>query len=56
VAIVDPGATRTQMRTRAYPGEDPATVKSPEVVGQRIAALIGEDFETGARIRMENPA
>ncbi len=23
VAIVDPGATRTQMRARAYPGEDP---------------------------------
>ena len=56
VAIVDPGATRTQMRARAYPGEDPATVKSPDVVGERIAALVGEEFETGARIRMENPA
>ena len=56
VAILDPGATRTQMRARAYPGEDPATVKSPEVVGERIAALVGEDFETGTRIRMENPA
>jgi len=56
VAIVDPGATRTQMRARAYPGEDPASVKSPEVVGERIAALVGEGFETGTRIRMENPA
>lgn len=56
VAIVDPGATRTQMRARAYPGEDPESVKPPEVVAQRIVALVGEDFETGARIRVENPA
>lgn len=56
VAIVDPGATRTQMRARAYPGEDPGTVKPPEVVADRIAALLGQDFATGARIRVENPA
>jgi NAD(P)-dependent dehydrogenase (short-subunit alcohol dehydrogenase family) len=46
-AIVDPGATRTRMRERAYPGEDPASVKAPEVVADRIAALVAEDFETG---------
>jgi NAD(P)-dependent dehydrogenase (short-subunit alcohol dehydrogenase family) len=56
VAIVDPGATRTQMRARAYPGEDPSTVKAPEVVGERIAALAAEDFASGTRIRLENPA
>jgi NAD(P)-dependent dehydrogenase (short-subunit alcohol dehydrogenase family) len=56
VAIVDPGATRTQMRARAYPGEDPATVKAPEVVGDRIAALAAEDFASGTRIRLENAA
>ena len=33
VAIVNPGATRTAMRARAYPGEDPATLKPPEAVG-----------------------
>ncbi len=38
--IVDPGATRTVMRGRAFPGEDPATVKPPEDVGSRIAALV----------------
>ena len=32
VAIVDPGATRTDMRARAYPGEKPDSVKPPEVV------------------------
>jgi len=48
VALVDPGATRTTMRARAYPGEDPASVKDPQIVGDRIAALIMKDFETGA--------
>ena len=52
VAIVDPGATRTQMRAKAYPGEDPQTVKPPEDVAQRIAALLGEDFESGHRERI----
>ncbi|MDB5706619.1 MAG: oxidoreductase [Sphingomonas bacterium] len=46
-AIVDPGATRTKMRERAYPGEDPASVKAPEVVADRLVALLTEDFETG---------
>lgn len=54
VAIVDPGATRTQMRARAYPGEDPATVKPPETVAEQIAALVRDDFATGCRIRVEN--
>ncbi len=46
-AIVDPGATRTQMRAKAYPGEDPASVKAPEVVADRIAALAIEGFAPG---------
>jgi len=53
VAIVDPGATRTQMRARAYPGEDPQTVKPPETVAARIVALLAEDFATGHRERVE---
>ena len=53
VAIVDPGATRTDMRARAYPGEDPVTVKPPEVVADRIAALVSEDFPSGHRERVE---
>ncbi len=47
VAVIDPGATRTVMRERAYPGEDPASVKPPEVVAERIAALLAGDFESG---------
>ncbi|MCW4462926.1 SDR family NAD(P)-dependent oxidoreductase [Sphingomonas sp. BT-65] len=48
VALLNPGATRTRMRARAYPGETPESVKPPEVVADRIVALLGEDFETGA--------
>lgn len=53
VAIVDPGATRTEMRARAYPGEDPASVKPPEDVAARIAVLVNDGFETGHRERVE---
>lgn len=53
VAVIDPGATRTRMRERAYPGEDPASVKEPTVVADRIVALLGEDFTTGHRERVE---
>ncbi len=38
--IVDPGATRTAMRARAYPGEDPATVKPPEDAAALVLAAI----------------
>ena len=48
VALLNPGATRTKMRARAYPGEAPESVKPPEVVAEQIVALLGEDFETGA--------
>ena len=49
VAIVNPGATRTAMRARAYPGEDPASLKGPEVVADRLVALLGEDFASPYR-------
>lgn len=55
VAIVDPGATRTAMRARAYPGEDPQTVKLPEVVADRIVALVQEPFASPHRERVEAP-
>jgi NAD(P)-dependent dehydrogenase (short-subunit alcohol dehydrogenase family) len=49
VAIVNPGATRTAMRARAYPGEDPASVKAPQIVADRIVALLSRPFTTGHR-------
>ena len=54
VSIVDPGATRTQMRARAYPGEDPQTVKPPEAVAERIVELLAEDFPSPHRERIES--
>jgi len=53
IAIVDPGATRTSMRERAYPGEDPQTVKPPETVAQRITELLVEDFDKLHRERID---
>ena len=50
VAVVDPGATRTRMRARAFPGEDEATLKGPEVVAAAIVQALGEDFSSGSRI------
>ena len=55
VAIVSPGATRTAMRARAYPGEDPASVKPPEVVANRLVSLLGEQFASGWRESVNYP-
>lgn len=55
VAIVDPGGTATDMRAQAFPGEDPATLKSPDVVAADIVGLISGDFETGHRHVVEKP-
>jgi NAD(P)-dependent dehydrogenase (short-subunit alcohol dehydrogenase family) len=53
VTILDPGATRTQMRAKAFPGEDPADVKEPQVVAERLLALLGEERASGERVRVE---
>jgi short-subunit dehydrogenase len=51
-AIVDPGATATQMRARAFPGEDPSTLKGPEAVGAAVAEMLEKDFENGLRLEL----
>jgi len=53
VHIVNPGATRTKMRERAYPGEDPNTLKSPEVVAQHIVDRLTADVPTGEKVRVD---
>jgi len=55
VAMLDPGATRTQMRARAYPGEDPSTVKPPEDVAARLVSLLGKPYVTGHRETLNQP-
>lgn len=52
VAIVDPGATATTMRARAFPGEDPATLKAPTAVAEAITALLQRDFTSGERLEV----
>jgi len=53
VHIVDPGATRTRMRANAFPGEEPESVKPPEVVAHAIVDRITADAPTGERLRVE---
>jgi NAD(P)-dependent dehydrogenase (short-subunit alcohol dehydrogenase family) len=52
VAILDPGATATQMRARAFPGEDPGTLKPPSAVAHALVNLLRSDFETGERVEV----
>ena len=53
VHIIDPGATRTRMRALAFPGEEPESVKPPEVVAAAIMARLTADAPTGQKIRVE---
>ena len=41
-----PGNVRTNFRTRAFPGEDPATLTNPEDVGRAAAFLLSENSNT----------
>jgi NAD(P)-dependent dehydrogenase (short-subunit alcohol dehydrogenase family) len=52
IAILDPGATATTMRARAFPGEDPATLKPPGAVAEAVAELLERGFETGERVEI----
>ena len=53
VHIVDPGATRTRMRQLAFPGEEPDSVKAPEVVATAILKRLLTDAPTGEKVRIE---
>ena len=53
VHIVDPGATRTRMRALAFPGEEPESVKPPEIVAQAIVERVTAEAPTGEKVRVE---
>src|SRR5438309_3171646 len=53
VHIIDPGATRTRMRALAFPGEEPESVKPPEVVAQTIVERLTTDAPTGEKVRIK---
>jgi NAD(P)-dependent dehydrogenase (short-subunit alcohol dehydrogenase family) len=54
VHIVDPGATRTRMRQLAFPGEEPDSVKPPEVVARAILDRVSSNVPSGERIRVDS--
>lgn len=43
VNCINPGATRTRMRAEAYPGENPANLKTPEDIMALYLYLMGPD-------------
>ena len=52
VNLVDPGAVRTELRAKAFPGEDPETLPAPEdVVPLFLSALAPECDVTGETFR-----
>lgn len=50
--LFNPGATRTAMRAKAFPGEDPETLPTPEEVAPAIVAMMQPGYEeNGARVQ-----
>jgi NAD(P)-dependent dehydrogenase (short-subunit alcohol dehydrogenase family) len=48
VMLVDPGRLRTLMRAKAMPGEDPATLRTPEELAPKIVEICSPQWaETG---------
>ncbi|MET3560215.1 NAD(P)-dependent dehydrogenase (short-subunit alcohol dehydrogenase family) [Bartonella japonica] len=50
INCVDPGATRTAMRAKAMPGEDPQTLPSPQEVAAKIAHLSSPDLKKTGKL------
>ena len=50
VNLFNPGATRTRMRATAMPGEDPAGLKTPEPVAERIVELCLPQFQDTGKL------
>ena len=53
VRTLDPGATRTRMRQLAFPGEEPESLKGPEVVAAAIVKHLLDDGATGSRLTID---
>ena len=53
VHVINPGATRTKMRALAFPGEEPESVKPPEVVADFILDRLSSDPPTGELVTVE---
>lgn len=52
--LFNPGPTRTAMRAKAFPGEDPLTLPPPEEIAPAIVAMMGRDYaENGAWVQFK---
>lgn len=65
VMLVNPGPLRTMMRAKAMPGEDPATLRTPEELAPKIVEICSPpwsetgklyDFTTDKVLSFRNPA
>jgi NAD(P)-dependent dehydrogenase (short-subunit alcohol dehydrogenase family) len=48
--LINPGPVRTAMRAKAFPGEDPATLRWPEEITERFVELAGAATNYNGRI------
>ncbi len=48
--LFNPGPVRTAMRAKAYPGEDPLTLPTPEDVAPQITAMLSADYTTNGAL------
>jgi len=48
--LANPGPLRTAMRAKAMPGEDPATLRTPQEFAQKAAALLRPDWTESGRL------
>lgn len=52
--LFNPGPTRTAMRAKAFPGEDPMTLPAPDEVAPSIVEMLQPDYDqNGAWIQFE---
>ncbi|MGD9981230.1 MAG: SDR family NAD(P)-dependent oxidoreductase [Hyphomonadaceae bacterium] len=53
--LFNPGPTRTAMRAKAFPGEDPMTLPTPEEVAPAIVRMLQPSYaENGAWVQFEH--
>lgn len=50
VNMFSPGPTRTKMRAKAFPGEDPETLPAPEDVAEALVSLCLPSFEETGKL------
>jgi NAD(P)-dependent dehydrogenase (short-subunit alcohol dehydrogenase family) len=50
VNLFNPGATRTRMREAVMPGEDPATLPTPEQIADKIVPMCLPDFQDSGKL------